>query len=135
MARVDDDRQVAGDLDHGHRTDVERVARRRLEGADAALAEDHVAVAFLDDVLGRHEQLLDGGRGPALEEHRLVGLPDLREQQEVLRVARADLQHVGELADDVEVARVHHLGDDRQPRVVARRGEHARPSSPRPWKA
>ena len=46
VARVDDHRQVAGELDDGHRADVQRVARGRLEGADAALAEDDVAVAL-----------------------------------------------------------------------------------------
>ena len=45
VARVGDDRQVAHALDERDRAQVERVARRRLEGADAALAQDHVGVA------------------------------------------------------------------------------------------
>ena len=45
VGRVDDDRQVAQLLEHRDRRDVERVARRGLERADAALAEDDVDVA------------------------------------------------------------------------------------------
>ena len=49
--------------------------------------------------------------------------PDFVEQREVLRVARADLEDVGVLRDKLDVARVHHLRDDRQAGLVARGGE------------
>jgi hypothetical protein len=61
--------------------------------------------------------------GPSLEQHRLVGAPDLRQQVEVLHVARADLDHVGMLEHGVDVPRVHQLGDDRQPGLLARLDE------------
>jgi len=73
------------------------------------------------------EKLLDGRRGAALEQHRLADLAQLGQKQEVLRVAGADLEHIGVLADDVEIAWVHDLGDDRQAGVVTRGGEHAQP--------
>ena len=38
VRRVDDDRQVREHLERGDRREIERVARVRLEGADAALA-------------------------------------------------------------------------------------------------
>ena len=136
VGRVDDDRQVAGRLDDRHRGDVEGVAGRRLEGADAALAQDDVEVAALGDVLRRHQPLLDGRRHAALEQHRLAGLADGLQQPEVRHVAGADLQHVGVLGDDGDVARVDDLGDDRQPGRLADVGEDlAGRRRPRPWKA
>ena len=53
-------------VEEWHGGQVERVARGRLEGADAALAEDDVRVAGGDDVLGGHEPLLDRGAEPRL---------------------------------------------------------------------
>ena len=70
VRRIDDHRQVRERLDHGHRAEVERVARGGLEGADAALAEHHVRVAVGHDVLGGEQPFLDGVAEPALEEHR-----------------------------------------------------------------
>ena len=113
---VDDHRQVRLLLEHRDRAQVERVPRRRLEGPDPALAEDDLLVPLLGDVLGRHQELLHRGRRPALEENRLVGPADLGQQQEVLAVARADLDHVGRLDDGLDVPRVHELGHDRAAR-------------------
>ena len=62
VARVDDDRQVRELLEHRHRHQVEREAVGGLERADAALAEDDLLVALLEDVLGRHQQLLERAR-------------------------------------------------------------------------
>ena len=47
-------------------------------------------------------------------------LADLLEQGEVLHVAGADLEDVGVLGDQLDVARVHDLGDDGQARGLAR---------------
>ena len=110
---IDDHRQVRLVLEHRNRAEVERVPGRRLEGLDPALAEDDPVVALLGHVLGGHQQLLDRGRDPALEQHRLLGAPDLGQQQEVLAVARADLDHVRRLDHLLDVARVHQLGHDR----------------------
>ena len=56
VARVDDDRQVRPGAQHRHRREIERVARRSLEGADAALAQDDVRVAGRENVLGRQAE-------------------------------------------------------------------------------
>ena len=108
---------------HGIAAEVERVARRGLERADAALAQHHVRVALLEDVVGRHQQLVERGRQPALEQHRLAELAGDLEQRVVLHVARADLDHVGVLGDRVGVLGVEELGDDRQAGLRARLGE------------
>ena len=74
------------------RSSVKRV--ERLERPDPALAQDDPLVPLLGDVLGGHQELLDRGGHAALQQHRLVRSADLGEQEEVLHVARADLDHV-----------------------------------------
>ena len=123
VARVDDDRQVAEGLQHRHGGEVEREAVRRLERADPALAQHDVGVAALEHVLRRHQQLLDRARQAALEQHRDPRATDLGQQRVVLHVARADLDHVGDVGHRLDVADVHDLGDDRQPGLRARVGE------------
>ena len=123
VRRVDEHRQMGLALEHRHRREVERVPRRALERLDPALAEDHALVPLLRDVLGRHEELLDGRGRRALEEHRVRHAADLGEEVEVVHVARADLDHVRDLGDRRDVARIEELGDDRQARLLARLGE------------
>ena len=124
VAGVDDHGQMTGDLDHGHGADVEGVARGRLKGPDAALTEDDVAKALFHHVLGGHQELFDRRRGAALEQHRPAEPAQFGQKQEVLGVARPDLEHVGVRAHDVQVARVHDLGDDGQAGLVAGGGQH-----------
>ena len=101
-------------MQHRHGVEVEGVAGAGLEGADAALAQDDVVVALAHDVLGGHEQLVDRAGHAALEQDRGLRLADLLEQGEVLGVAGADLHDVDLLVqEDLHVARVHDLGDDR----------------------
>ena len=69
VAGVDDHRQVRQLLEHRHRHQVEREPVGGLERADAALAQDHVAVALLEHVLGGHQQLLERGAQAALDQH------------------------------------------------------------------
>ena len=110
-------------MEERHGREVHRVARVRLERPDAALAQDHVRVAGADDVLGGHQPLLDGRAVAALEHDRPRDPPDRRQQRVVLHVPRADLEDVGVLGDDVDLARLHDLGDDRQAGPLARLGE------------
>ena len=114
VAGVDHDRQVRPGAEDRHGRQVERVAGRGLEGADAALAQDHVRVAGRQDVLGRQQPLLDRRAQAALEEDRPAALPDGLEQHEVRHVARADLEDVDVLLEDRHVGRVDHLADDGQ---------------------
>ena len=112
-------------MDDRHGADVEGVAGRRLERADAAFAQHDVEVAALRDVLRCHQPLFDGRLHAALEHDRLARLADCLQQPEVLHVASADLQHVGVGADEVDVVRVDDLGDDGQPGRFAHVGEDA----------
>ena len=120
VAGIDEDRQVAALFDGGNDGEVERVAREVGEGADAALAEDDVVVAFGHDVFGGHEQFFERGGHAAFEQHRLLGAAGALEQREVLHVARADLDDVGVFLDEVERFVVDGFGDDAE--AVSRRG-------------
>ena len=60
---------------------------------------------------------------PRLSITGLPALADRLQQPEVRHVAGADLQHVGVLGDDVDVAGVDDLGDDRQAGHLAHVGE------------
>src|SRR3990170_2833386 len=123
VAGVADDGQMADPLDHRDGVDIEGESRGRLVRADAALAEDDVAVAVGEDVLGGEQPLLDRRPHAALEEHGLVRLADLVQEGEVLHVAAAYLEDVGVAGDEVDVAGVHHLGDDGQAGLGAGFGE------------
>ena len=72
VARIGDHRQMRQPLHDRDRRQVEQIARHRVEAANAALAENHLAVPFGEDVLGAHEQIGDRRRHAALEQHRLV---------------------------------------------------------------
>jgi hypothetical protein len=49
--------------------------------------------------------------------------PDVAQQRVVLHVPRADLEDVGVFGHDVDLARLHHLGDDREAGPIARFGK------------
>ena len=127
VARVDDHRQVGQVVEERDGRQVERVAGVRLEGPDAALAQDHVRVAAADDVLGAHQPLLDRRAEAALEHHRPGDPADRGQERVVLHVPGADLEDVGVLGDDVDLVRLHDLGDHRQAGPLARLGQVAQP--------
>ncbi len=124
---VDDHRQMGQLLEHRHRRDIQGVAGGRLEGADTPLAQQHPAVPLREDVLGAHQELLDGGRHPPLEQDRLVELAEHLEQGEVLHVAGADLHDVGIAGHQLYVPRVDHLGDDGQAGRLPGQGQQLQP--------
>ena len=119
VAGVDEDRQMTELLDHRDRGQVERVAGIGLEGTNAALAQNHRVGAVRQQVLGRHQQILDGGGQTAFEQHRLAHLAHPLEELEVLHVARADLEHVHAVFQQRQILGRDHLGNDRQPIAVA----------------
>ncbi|MNS70374.1 hypothetical protein D3C72_1037170 [compost metagenome] len=127
MAGVGHHRQVAEALDQRDGGHVEGVAGGVVVGADAALAEDHLAVARGEQVLGGEQPLLDGGGGAALEHDRLARATRALEQGEVLHVARADLDDVGVALDELEALVVDRLGDDSQPEGLAGLGQDLEP--------
>ena len=134
LAGIDDDGEVGFLFRDGHRGEIERVARVRFEGADAALAEQDVRVAVGEDVFGGEQPFLDVLAQAALEQDRLAGSRGGDEELEVLPVAGADLQDVRVLGDVVDVMFAEHLGDDLQAGfLLCQRRAAAGPSLPRPW--
>ena len=114
VRRVGHDRQVRQLLHHRDGGDVHGVARVGFEGADAALAQDHFVIAAGQNVFRRKQQLFDGRRDAALQQHRLALLAQFAQQIEVLHVARAHLQDVGVLRHQRNLRLVHHLADHQQ---------------------
>ena len=100
-------------VEGGHGGQVQGVPGGRLKGADAPLAQDHVLVAPGHDVLGAHQQLLEGVGQAPLQEDGLAGVAQLFEQLEVLHVPGAHLDHIHVL-EQGQVVGVHDLGDDGQ---------------------
>src|SRR5437016_14111882 len=96
-------------LDQRDGREIERVARRRLEGADAALAEHHLIVSAREEVFGREKPLLYRRRRAALQKHGAARASQSLEQREVLHVARADLEQ-SSAVQRRELRRLHHLG-------------------------
>lgn len=121
-----------------HRGDVQREARGRLESADAALAQHHVVVAAVGDVVGGGQPLGNRAGKATLVQHHLVRvgghLADLLQKAEVLEVAGAHLQTVHVIGHQLAVGRVHHLGERLQPYLSPAAFMIFRASSPRPWK-
>ena len=123
VARVDDHGQVREAVQDGDHREVDRVARGRLVGADAAFAEHHVRVAARHDVLGAHEQFLEGGAHAALEENGLLRVrAHLLQEVEVLHVARTDLDHV-HVVEQLELLDAHELGHHGEARLALRLDE------------
>ena len=61
VAGIDEDGKMAALFYGGDDGEIESVAGEIGEGADAALAEHDVVVAFGEDVLGGHEEFVESG--------------------------------------------------------------------------
>src|SRR5262249_16240353 len=66
VRRVGQNGEVRQLLDDGNRRDIEGITRVGLKGANAAFAHDHLIVTAREQVLGREQQLLDGGSNTTL---------------------------------------------------------------------
>ena len=132
MRGIDNHRQMRLRFQYGDGIQIERVARVGLEGADAALAEQHVEVAFAQNVFRAHEQVFDGGAHAALEHDGELAPAHFFQKGEVLHVARADLEAVGVLLDHLQVFRVHDLGNHRQAGGLPRFREQFQTFEPQP---
>ena len=111
-------------LHHRNRRDIHGVARVGLEGADAALAQNHFVIAAGENVFRRQQQFFDGRGNAALQQNRLADLAEFAQQIEVLHVARADLQNVGIRSEQRNLRLVHHLADHQQTAPVRRLAHH-----------
>ena len=119
MAGIDEDGQVAALFDGGNDGEIESVARKVGERADAAFAEHDVVVAFGEDVFGGHEKFVESGGHAAFEEDGFFGAAGAFEEGEILHVAGADLDDVGVFLDEVERFIVDRFGDDAEAVVFA----------------
>ena len=113
MRRIDDHRQMCPLLHQSDGREIERVARRSLERADAAFAEDDLVVPSGEEVLGREQPFLDGRRRAALEQHGPPGTREDLEEREILHVACADLEQRGTV-ERGKLRRLHHFGYRRE---------------------
>src|SRR4029453_15833648 len=101
-------------LDHRYGGYIESIPCCGLEGSNSALAQDHVVIATRQNVLGREQPLLDGGGNAPLEQHGFASVPKLAKQRVILHVARTHLEHVVVLPNQLDLADVHHFGDELQ---------------------
>src|ERR1035437_7054842 len=115
VAGIENDRQVRKLVQHRYGRDIAGIAGSGLEGPYAALAQNHVGVAVGHNVLGGHEQFLDGGTHAALQQYRPAAAAQRFQQREILHIAGAHLHAVGVLRHHFHVAIAHDLGDDAEP--------------------
>ena len=113
MARVNSDRQVGHVAEHGDRAHVERVAGSGLEGADTALAEDHLAVALSGDVVRGGEPLVVGRGHAPLEDDCHAALSGSAQERRVVHRTRADEQRIRMAMQHGDVRGGEGLGDHR----------------------
>src|SRR6266516_6523465 len=101
-------------LDEGNGTDIHRVARDLLKGTNAALTENHVAIALRKDVFCGQQPFFDGGRHTAFEHYRFACATYFIEEHVVLHIASADLQDIGVFTDHGNIGGGHDLGNHGQ---------------------
>ncbi len=123
MAGIDEDGKMTALFDGGDDGEVERVAGKIGEGADATLAEHDVVVALGEDVFGGHEEFIESGGHAAFEENGKFGAAGAFEEREILHIAGADLDDIGVLLDEIERFIVDGFGDDAEAVVFADSGE------------
>ena len=112
VAGIDENGEVAALLDGGNDREVEGVAGKIGEGANAAFAEHDVVIALGKNVFGGHKELVEGGRHAAFEQDGLFGAAGALEERKILHVARADLDDVGVFLDEVQGFVVDRFGDN-----------------------
>src|SRR5688572_14557986 len=88
VAGIDKDRKMRELLHDRNCRQVQRVAREGFEGANTALAQDHVLIAAGQDVLRRQQPFLHRRSNAALQEDRLTCAAEVAEERKVLHVAR-----------------------------------------------
>ena len=102
---------------------VEGVAHRRFKSANAALAQNDVGIAVAHDDLRRTQQIGHRRHHAALQQNRPARPRRRFQQRVVLHASRADLQNVGVLSHQRDIALRHDLGHNGQAGLVARRGQ------------
>ncbi len=119
VGRIDEDGEVAAFFYRGDYRQIQSVAGKVGESADAAFAEHDVVVTFGKDVFGGHEEFIESGGHAALQEDGEFRAARAFEEGKVLHVAGADLDHVGVFLDEVERFVVDGFGDDAETELLA----------------
>src|SRR6185437_4897093 len=120
MAWIRDDRKVRQLVHQRNGSEVEHVTHSRIEGANSALAQNHLAVALREDVLGAEQEIRYRRGHSALQQHGPAEFPDSLEQRIILHVAGTDLNAVGVLSNQSCSFIVHRFGHDWKPGFFAR---------------
>ena len=79
---------------------------------DPPLTQDHRGIPVIQEVFRRPQPVAQRGSKVPFEQDRLAGLGDRLQEWKLLHVARANLEHVGILSDDLDQPHIHDLGDD-----------------------
>jgi hypothetical protein len=127
VRRIDNDWQMRFRLQDWNSTQIERIACRGFERANAALAEDYVWIPLVEDVLGAHHQIVNRGAESALKQHGKPAATHFFQEREVVHVAGPDLKTVRIPLDYGKIARIHDFGDNRQACFRARFSEETKP--------
>ena len=104
-------------MQHRNSRQIERISGVIVKRADAALAENDIAIAAGHDIFRAHQQLLERVGKAALEKDRLFDRAHLLQKIIILHVARADLNDVDVLKQR-QVLDVHQLRHDGQSRLL-----------------
>ena len=111
MAGVNHNRQMAQLVQGADGGDIQRIAGVGFKGADTPLAENDLLVAFAHDILGAHEQFLQGVGKTTLEKNGLLDLAQLLQKVKILHISGTHLNDIHILKQG-QVADVHDFRDD-----------------------
>ena len=117
MAGINEDGEMAAFFHCRDDGEVESIAGKIGEGANAALAKHDVVVALGEDIFRGHEEFVESGGHAAFKKDGEFGAASSLEEREVLHVARADLNDVGVMLHQRQRLVVHRFGDDKQTEV------------------
>ncbi len=121
---IDDHGEVRQFLEMGNSGDIEHVRAASTEGTNAPLHQYDLLVAFGQQVFGRPQPLVEGGRGTAPQQHWFAQPTDHPEELEVLHAARADLKGIDLVNGILGVLRLENLGDNRETDLGPGGGKH-----------
>ncbi len=102
--------QAFGQRHSGH---IVQIPRRVIETSNPTLAQHNLRIALREHVLRAHQQVIDRGRNTSLEQYGSMRFADFGQQDKVLHVAGTDLNHVGILGNQFDIARIGDFGNHR----------------------
>src|SRR5262245_17168443 len=110
--------------DRWHRSEIECVSRVLRERAHTAFAEDHVVIAFSHNVFSCEQPFLERCSHAALQKHRQPRSAGALQKREILHVASADLNHVTELFNEIDMRFLDGFRHNLQAELLANGGHY-----------